>query len=84
MDLREIESLAVLVDEWASRINLQLQMTSLTDTKLFKEGGRFDCVEFRKRRQLFYEIRHSHGCEIHTNECKYQCNFQELIDWNTV
>ena len=39
VDLREIELLAGLVDERASRINLQSHMISSTDTKLFK-GGR--------------------------------------------
>ena len=39
VDLREIELLAGLVDERASRINLQSQMISSTDTKLFKGDG---------------------------------------------
>ena len=39
VDLREIELLAGLVDERASRINLQSQMTSSTDEKLCEEGG---------------------------------------------
>ena len=39
VDLREIELLAGLVDERASRINLQSQMTSSTNEKLYEEGG---------------------------------------------